>query len=107
MSVVRSSTVCRARKTLPCQRNHFTRCSWAATSGAVSGGTRRPLASWVSTVMRIVRWNQSSRCSACGLRWRGRPGDVFAAVGEEGDLLVGLHPLGGKHVELAVVGLHV
>ena len=24
--------------------------------------------SWVSTVMRIVRWNQSSRCSACGLR---------------------------------------
>ena len=58
----------RARKTLPCQRNHFTRCSWAATSGAVSGGQRRPLACWVSTVIRIVRWNQSSRCSACGLR---------------------------------------
>jgi hypothetical protein len=38
--------------------------------------------------------------------------DVFAAVGEEGDLLVGLHPLGFEHFEQApfgfgVVGLHV
>ena len=42
----------------------------------------------------------------------GQIADVFAAVGEEGDLLVGLHPLGGKHFEQApfgfgVVGLHV
>ena len=38
--------------------------------------------------------------------------DVFAAVGEEGDLLVGGHPLGFQHFEQAssgfgVVGLHV
>jgi hypothetical protein len=65
-SVVRSSMVCRARKTLPCQRNHFTRCSsWAALAD-VSGAHRRPLAGGVSTVIRIVRWNQPSRWSACG-----------------------------------------
>ena len=29
----------------------------------------------------------------------GQVADVFAAVGEEGDLLVGLHPLGGEHLE--------
>ena len=29
----------------------------------------------------------------------GQVADVLAAVGEEGDLLVGLHPLGGKHLE--------
>ena len=67
-SVVRSSTVCRARKTLPCQRNHFTRCSSWVILADLSDWQRRPLASWVSTVIRIVRWNQSSRCSACGLR---------------------------------------
>ena len=42
----------------------------------------------------------------------GQLADVFAAVGEEGDLLVGLHPLGGKHVKqspfgFGVLGLHV
>ena len=40
----------------------------------------------------------------------GQLADVFAAVGEEGDPLVGLQPLGGKHFEqppfgFAVVGL--
>ena len=42
----------------------------------------------------------------------GQVADVVAAVGEEGDLLVGLHPLGGKRFEqpafgFGVVGLHV
>src|SRR5664279_670175 len=32
------------------------------------GWTRRPLASCIITVIRIVMWNQSSRCSACGSR---------------------------------------
>ena len=34
----------------------------------------------------------------------GQLADVFAAVGEEGDLLVGLHPLGGKHFEQSPFG---
>ena len=67
-SVVMSSTVCSERKTLPCHRNHFSRCSSAARVADSSGGTRRPLASCIITVIRIVMWNQSSRCSACGLR---------------------------------------
>ena len=42
----------------------------------------------------------------------GDVADVLAAVGEEGDLLVGGHPLGPEHFEQApsgfgVVGLHV
>src|SRR5664279_968492 len=48
-SVVVSSTVCNERKTLLCNRNHFSRCSSAARVADSSGGTRRPLASWVST----------------------------------------------------------
>jgi prephenate dehydrogenase len=42
----------------------------------------------------------------------GQVADVFAAVGEEGDLLVGLHPLAAstsnsRRFRFAVVGLHV
>ena len=36
--------------------------------GRQLGWETQALASWVSTVMRIVRWNQPNRCSACGLR---------------------------------------
>ena len=72
-------TVCRARKTLPCQQNHFSRCSCALISVTGSGsaaagysgsggGGGRLLAMLLITVIRMVRWNQSSRCSACGLR---------------------------------------
>jgi hypothetical protein len=42
--------------------------------GPVWGAQRGPLARGVSTVIRIVRWNQSSRCSACGLRQAGQVG---------------------------------
>ena len=107
-----SSTVCNERKTLPCHRNHFSRCSWAARVG------------------RLLRWDAQALGQlgqhgdphrevepvqqVLGLRVEvaGQVADVFAAVGEEGDLLVGLHPLGGKHVEqppfrFAVVGLHL
>jgi hypothetical protein len=31
----------------------------------------QPLASWPMTVMRMVTWNQSSRCSERGFRYRG------------------------------------
>src|SRR5664280_2512586 len=37
-STVDSSMIWRARKTLPCHRNHFTLSSWPPTSAARSGG---------------------------------------------------------------------
>jgi hypothetical protein len=47
-----------------------------------------------------------------GVEVAGQLTDVLAPIGEEGDLLVGLHPVGGKHVKQAtfgflVIGLHV
>ena len=110
--VVMSSMVCRARKMLPCQRNHFSRCSSAARVADSWGGRCRPLASWVSTVIRMVRWNQSSRCSACGLRWRGSSRMSSPPSVRKVTCWFGLHPLGGQHLEqaafgFAVVGLHV
>src|SRR5450759_3534276 len=76
--------ICRARKTLPCHRNHFTLSSWPPTSAARSGGgaagrsgsgggEHRLLAMLVITVIRMVMWNQSSRCSACGFNIRDLP----------------------------------
>src|SRR5665811_537005 len=38
----------------------------SADSVAAGGGARRPLASWVSTVRRIVTWNQSMTVVASG-----------------------------------------
>jgi len=63
-----SSMTCWARKTLPCQRNHLTRCSSWPVRAAMStggdrgrsgsgGGERRPLAMLAMTVIRIVTWN--------------------------------------------------
>ena len=106
-----SSTVCRARKTLPCHRNHFSRCSSAAGGGRQLGWDAQALGQLhhhgdahrdVEPVQQVL-----------GLRVEvaGQVADVFAAVDEEGDPLIGLHPLVGKHFEqpafgFGVVGLH-
>jgi hypothetical protein len=60
----------------------------------------------------MVMWNQSSRLLGLGVEVQRQVADVFAAVGEEGDLLVGRHPLRLEGLEqaafgLGVVGLHV
>ena len=48
---------------------------------------------------------EATRPGALRVEVVGQLADAFAAVGEEGDLLVGLHPLGGKHVEQPPFGL--
>ena len=107
-----SSTVCNERKTLPCHRNHFSRCSSAATVADSSGGTRRPLGQLHHHGDAHREVEPVQQMLGLRIEIAGQVADVFAAVGEEGDLLVGLHPLGGKHFEqsafgFAVVGLHV
>ena len=118
---MRSSMVCRARKTLPCQQNHFSRCSWVPISLA-----RSVVGSWVRAWRG--RWQALGHVGhdgdphgqvepvqqvlGLGVEVAGNVADVLAAVGEEGDLLVGLHALGSKHLEQApfgfgVVGLHI
>src|SRR3989442_15938123 len=111
-SISRSSTTWRARKTLPCQRNHFSRSSSLATSVASSEAAAlpRPLAIWPMTVNRIVMWNQSIRCSALGIQVEGKLAHVLTAVGQEGDLLIRLHPRRLERLEetalrFGVVGL--
>jgi hypothetical protein len=76
-----SATVWRARKTVPCQNNHFSRSrllpivvirlvavSADSSRSGSGGGGRRDLVMLVITVILIVIWNQSSRCSESGLR---------------------------------------
>ena len=54
---------CRARGT------HLARSSSSTAARALRGS--RPLIICPRTVRRIVMWNQSIRCSACGLRYSG------------------------------------
>ena len=115
--------VCRARKTLPCQQNHFSRCSCVPISlgrpaAGSPGDSRSGRGEWqalghaghdgdphgqVEPVQQVL---------GLGVEVAGDVANVFAAVGEEGDLLVGGHPLGFEHFEQApsgfgVVGLHI
>ena len=104
-----SSTVCRARKTLPCQQNHLSRASWATTlsADAAGGGARRPFG-------ELGQHGEAHRDvepvqQVFGLRVQveREVAHVVGAVGEEGDLLVGLHALGGEQLEQPPLGFGV
>ena len=116
--------MCRARKTLPCQQNHFSRCSSSPISrgeiDAVPRGAAPDPAGGGAQALGHVGHDGDAHGEVepveqvLGLRVEvaGQVADVLAAVGEEGDLLVGLHPLGFQDFEqppfgFGVVGLHV
>ncbi len=93
-----SSIVCRARKTLPCQQNHFSRCSCVPISLARSaggssgisgsGGGRSQALGHVGHDGDPHRQVEPvEQVPGLGVEITRQVADVFAAVGEEGDLV--------------------
>jgi hypothetical protein len=111
-----SLIVCRARKTLPCQQNHFSRCSCVPISlgrpaAGSPGDSRSGRGEWQALghaghdgdPHRQVE--PARQVPGPGAEVAGNVADVFAAVGEEGDLLAGGHPLGFEHSNRRRLGL--
>ena len=96
-----SSTVCSARKTLPCQLGGGAvggRRRWGCAQALGELGQHGEAHRDVEPVQQVFGlWVEVEREVA----------HVVGAVGAEGDLLVGLHALGGEQLEEAPLGLGV